>query len=245
MEPAIQTTPTEKKDQISWKTTALVIGIIILLLSGAGLGVGYAFFWDKPAHEDTVDYQKDYAYNLVKNNPKNPDLRVELAYVLVQEGKLNEAQKELENALALDKNHFGAKLNLAIVMGEKGDMKGAKKKLEEVAKENPKNEDAKFLLGQAYIELGEYKKSREQFDFLLKLNPGTIDYIYWTAKAFEMEGNKEKAIELYQKTITYVPDYAPSLEALKGLGVKDLPNVVIPNTPSHGEIGKEEDTSNK
>lgn len=231
-----QDSPIIEEQKVSLKKAVFMIVSIIVVLTGAGLGVGYAMFWDKPVHEDPVDYQNQYAYNLVKNNPKNADLRVELAYSLAQEGKLDEAQKELENALALERDHFGAKLNLAIVLGEKGDMKAAKEKLEEIAKSNPKSEDAKFLLGQAYLEVGEYKKAREQFEFMLNANPGTIDYIYWIGKSYEMEGNKDEAIKQYKQTIAYVPDYIPGLEALKALGVEELPETVIPNSSSHTEF---------
>lgn len=229
---------TPQEEGVSWKKAVIQILAVVVVLSGVGLGVGYYFFWDKPVHKDPVDYQLQYAYNLVKNNPKNASLRVELAYALAQRRQLDEAQKELENALALDRKNFSAKLNLAIIMGEKGDMKGAKVKLEEVAKEYPKSEDVKFLLGQAYLEIKEYKKAREQFDYVLKANPGTVDYIYWIAKSFEMEGNKQEAIKQYKTTIAYVPDYMPSIEALKALGVKEIPKSSAPTTPNHGAASK-------
>ncbi|GAX91365.1 tetratricopeptide repeat protein [Effusibacillus lacus] len=198
------------------KAIAILLGIF-LVLSSVFIGVGSAFIWDKPVYKSQDDYELEVAQKNVEQYPSNARLRVELGWVYLQRKRHDEAIREFENALKIDKDYTGAKLNLAIAKGEKGDLQEAKKILEEIKDKNKQNVDARYLLGQIYKEEKQFEKAVEEFRFVLNANPGTVDYMYQIAHVYELQGNKEKAVAEYQKVLSYVPDYAPAKQALDRL----------------------------
>lgn len=204
-------------NHVSWKKAAVILVGVFLGLSAAFIGIGYAFVWDKPIHQSQDDFQLEVATKNVEKFPNNASLRVELGWVYIQRHRYDDAIKELENALKLDKDSIPAKINLAIAKAEKGDLQESKKILEEIKGKSPAIEDVRYLLGEIYKEEKAYDQALTEFQFVLNANPGTVDYIYQIANVYELQGKKEKAIEEYQKAIAYIPDYAPAKQALARL----------------------------
>lgn len=201
------------------KAIKLIIITLISVLS-VGMLVGYLLFWDKPQYESKQDYDLKVAIANTKKYPKSAKMRVELGWIYAQQGKLNDAIREYENAQKLDKRSVSAKLNLAIIYMMKKEYRESEKILVDLVKKNPQFTDARINLGETYMELKEYDKAIKEFDFVLKANPGTVDFMYAIGNAYEKKGDKKTALIWYKEAIRFVPDYQEAKNGLMRLGYK-------------------------
>lgn len=212
------------EEKISTKRALGILGLMAVVLIGLGLTAGYLFFWNQPEYQTTEEYELQGAVNAVQKYPKDPQLRIELGWLLLKEKQYDRAILEYKNALKLDPKHVGAKLNIAIAYAEQKKYKEAKTELEKIKKDNPTNVDARVALGSVYYYTKEYEKALKEYEFALNANPGTVDYIMLIAKVKEDKGDKQGAIAEYKKVLAYVPSYTAAQDALKALGYKVTTN---------------------
>lgn len=214
-----QRKPLAEDKLIEIKKAYSIIAGLLVVVTALGMGIGYAFFWDKPEYSSPEDYELKTAINNVKSSPKDPDLRIELGWVYLKQGNSKKALEEYRNALKIDPKNVGAKLNVAMVYAHEKDYTKAQGEMEKIIKEYPTYMDARVALGSVYYQLKKYDKALEQYQFALAANPGTVDYIVMIGKIYEVQGKKDQAKAQYQKALEYVPDFQPALAALKDMGV--------------------------
>ena len=92
----------------------------------------YALLPDWPKAE--VGYRK-----VLAENSQLEEAWSDLGYVLLAQNKIEEAEKSIDKALALDPDYIQAKINLASVYLAQERFKEARKLLREIQKENPDN----------------------------------------------------------------------------------------------------------
>jgi tetratricopeptide (TPR) repeat protein len=112
-----------------------------------------------------------------------------------------------EKVLEINPNNLNAKTDLGICYaeGSANPMKGILM-LRDVVSANPKHENAQLNLGFLSVKSGQYDKAQERFDKVLEINPARLDVYIFKAQTFYQSGNKEKAIEYFEKFKQYSND---------------------------------------
>ena len=83
---------------------------------------------------------------ICKENPKYVQALSNLAFIYLQENRVQEAEGLLNRAIALDPDYDQALLNKASIFMFKNDRASAKKLILKILKRNPSNEKAKHAL---------------------------------------------------------------------------------------------------
>ena len=81
-----------------------------------------------------------------KTYSKSPAVAFRLGLLYYKGEQFDNAKKEFEEAVALDKEYANALYFLGLVLDRQGDKKGAIEKFEKVSKSNPENEDVKKII---------------------------------------------------------------------------------------------------
>lgn len=68
-----------------------------------------------------------------------------------------------------------------------------------ITREKPNNIQANLMLGRLSIQSGQFDKALGRFETILKQEPENTEALYFLAEAYKGKGNKEKAIELFEK----------------------------------------------
>lgn len=108
---------------------------------------------------------------LVSRHPEVADLHNSLGALLFKERELAEAERELENAVALDPSLVMAHYNLGLVRFEKGELEGAARGFATAVELDPKNPHYHFSLARAYRGSYELEKAAASFRAGLALSP--------------------------------------------------------------------------
>ncbi|HSQ15920.1 MAG TPA: tetratricopeptide repeat protein, partial [Candidatus Binatia bacterium] len=90
-----------------------------------------------------------------------PDIRYEIANVLVKKGRLPDAREELEKALAADEGHTKSRYLLAGILAASGERGKAMAEYDRVLEEDPENDDAYHHIATLHAERGEYSRAEE------------------------------------------------------------------------------------
>lgn len=119
---------------------------------------------------------------------------------------IHKAQLAYENALELDPGNLDAKTGLGAVLveGTPDPMKGIQM-LMDVVEEDPENVKANMTLGMFSIQSGQYDKALERLRTVIRNEPSGEAYFYM-AEAYRASGDKEKAVEAYEKTKEFIVD---------------------------------------
>lgn len=92
------------------------------------------FYYDGQAYEQAVGYYE----SALKIDPKNPDVRTDMATCLWYEGNPDAAIREFERSLSYSPNHAGTLFNMGVVKWQgKHDPKGAVAAWEKLLQSNP------------------------------------------------------------------------------------------------------------
>ena len=114
-----------------------------------------------------------------------------------------EAQQAIEcfkRSLELNPDNDTAKMALAAsyIEGTGETMQGVQLLLG-ITREKPDNVPANLMLGRLSIQSGQFDKAIQRFETVLKSEPEITEALYFLAEAYKGKGNKEKAIELFEK----------------------------------------------
>lgn len=129
------------------------------------------------------------------------------AIELMDNGKIDESIKLLEEAQALDPDRFVYPYEIAYAHYLKGDYKGAIKILEKIRKHKDVSDRLFQLLGNSYDNIGNSDKAFDVYDEGLKLFPNSgiiyleIGNVFWGKKEYG------KALPYYEKGIEVDPEF--------------------------------------
>lgn len=118
----------------------------------------------------------------------------------VQMWEAQQAVACFERALEINPGNDTVKMALAAsyIEGTGETMKGVQLLLG-VTRENPDNIAANLMLGRLSIQSGQYDKALGRFETVLKIDPKNTEALYFLAETYKGKGDKEKAIELFEK----------------------------------------------
>ncbi|TFH32602.1 MAG: tetratricopeptide repeat protein, partial [Deltaproteobacteria bacterium] len=159
---------------------------LLLFLAPAGASIGaaapnpsrydsraYTYFLAGylDSREGNLDAALGSYRKALKYADDEPDIRYEIANVLVKKGRLPEAREELEKALAVDAGHSSSRYLLAGILAASGDREKALAEYDRVLKEDPENDDAYLHVATLYAENGEFSKAEEVLSALIARDP--------------------------------------------------------------------------
>ncbi len=83
-----------------------------------------------------------------------------------------------------------------------------------VTREKPDNVPANLMLGRLSIQSGQFDKAIGRFETVLKTEPKNTEALYFLAEAYKGKGDKEKAIELFEKCKQIVnrPEFSKDID---------------------------------
>jgi len=146
------------------------------------------------------------------NDWLNAGTRFNDAYRLSQDSSLQSAfvlsaVEALQNATKLNPDNLDAKAGLGVAYvngGAPSPMQGISLLLEVVAKD-PNNRSANLNLGLFAMKSGQYEKAVVRFKTLIAQKPEIEPYFY-LAESYKQLGQKQQAIDAYQKCKELMPD---------------------------------------
>jgi tetratricopeptide (TPR) repeat protein/arylsulfatase A-like enzyme len=152
-----------------------------------------------------LDQARDAFDKALEIDPLNGDAHNGLARILIEEGKMEEAQKELEVALRFLPNDRRVLGTLAALNNKKKQYDEAVTLARRALEINENDAQALNGLGSALRNLGDLAGARQAFEKVLERNPRYVPCIINLAQVYLAERREEKAAELYERALAINP----------------------------------------
>ena len=138
-------------------------------------------------------------------NPKDPDVRLNLAYAYDRQGRIDEAIVQYEKAIELSPRNSVAHNNLGVLYGKKGRYEEAVHEFEEAAGIDPTSTKASENLAtakknQAIVQTRERLLAEALSG--AKAHPTSPIHAYKLARFYAFYGNRDQAIEWLERALT-------------------------------------------
>ncbi len=151
-------------------------------------------------------------------NPKNdPLLFMAKAYLHMQQGKIADARKEMEDVLNAGRYKNVDALMAAAsanIENKNGDANWAIELLQKAAKRDKKNAAIELLLGDAYRKLHDGSSAIVAYMKAGSLDPSLAAVPYREGRVYQTQNNTEIYLEKFTKAYTIDPHYAPAIYQL-------------------------------
>ncbi len=211
----------KKKNEYFTKLQAflLLFTTLVVCLVG-GYYISDKFLWPDPAEQrlnDKLAYYKDK----IEAEPNNPEHRVNLGYTYYLKGDNEDAIKQLNLAVDLDKKYFGAYFNLGLVYIDEKRFNDALTQAQKAVELSPKNYKSHLLAGMVYRHLKMYDEALKSLSEALSLMPTNTDTITEIGRVAEDRKNYSEAEKLYKEALSYDPLYKPATEGLDRIAAKN------------------------
>jgi tetratricopeptide (TPR) repeat protein len=159
-------------------------------------------------HAAKGDYSsaKPLLENAIALNPENKWYNILLAQLYQNNKQYTEASKIYSNLIKLNPDIFDFYLLKAINLASAENYEEAIKAYLELEEKFGFNEQIYVAREQLYRALGKNKEAYGEIEKLIKSDPSVPDYYVIMADMFKFDGNKEKALEYYNKVLEIDPD---------------------------------------
>ena len=159
---------------------------IIILLT-------YIFASDYPSYSDESETFKQYVTD---------------GDELLQEGDLQGAMKQYQEAVKIDPGNFDTHLKLGKIFEWSGNFSAAAEEYKHAIASSPKNAEAHFLLGYTYIKLRELNNAEKECKEAIKLNPKWAEPYLLLGNILEFQYRRKDAIPCYKEATLLEPNNA-------------------------------------
>lgn len=122
-----------------------------------------------------LDAQIMRTLEALRADESNAQLHNELGALLVQKGFPNDAEREFERAVDLEKRHFQAWYNLGLIRAARGDEGGARRAFQRTVHYKPGHPMALFQLGLIEEKLKHTDRAIALYAKALRINPALIE----------------------------------------------------------------------
>ncbi|MCI8307087.1 MAG: tetratricopeptide repeat protein [Lachnospiraceae bacterium] len=228
----------EKEKPRAFPFINVMIGVIIGLFVGIGLIMPTL---SNKYNEDKASEVTDYGEKIAERDSKIKSLEYDKGnlenHIAELERQLKEANEDTslsaaevyQKILAAYKQYNDGDKAKALAAVADIDMSGiedstAKDIVDTIQSEDASNASAEaFEKGRTAYNSGKYDEAKEHFDEALELNKDNYDAIYFYGRLYHRQGNKEKAVEYYNRIIEDYPECSRAREAktrLAELGVR-------------------------
>ena len=143
--------------------------------------------------------------DVLSKNPESATAHNNLANVLRQQGKIDDAIVEYRRALELDPNYQFGRYNLGATLVQKGEAASAIPLLEQALRVDPNNPKAYYSLGTALEQTGQPEEAIAAYNRSLRLQPDFLDARTNLANLLLEKGDNENAMLHYRKAVELAP----------------------------------------
>jgi predicted TPR repeat methyltransferase len=146
--------------------------------------------------------EAEYCYRQVlKSVPQDVDVLCNLGAVLMSQGRLDEAESALTEAIALDRNHAISNYNLGNVLKKQGKIEEAKDRYLRAIESDRAHAGAHFNIGNIYLEEGRLDEALSCFRNTISLDPGHIAAHLNIGNVLKAQGKIDEALVSYRHVI--------------------------------------------
>lgn len=184
------------------------------------------------AYENLGQEQKalDALYQSVRLDPSNVDARMNLATMYFNGGQMGSAIKQYKEVIAVDGGNVEAYTYLAKCLLEQGKVAQAKKYLQQSLGADANNAEAHWELGNIYWKReNSPDQALKEYRIAVSLEPSQHMYYQNLALLLEEQGNKQDAIDVWEKSLIYIDD------ALRKEKIRERIDVLRHGKPAEGE----------
>ena len=131
-----------------------------------------------------------------------------------QAWEAQEANDLLTKASAMDPSNDTIQVALATSEVTEGQIMQGVQRLLSVTKHDPNNEDANVMLGRLAVTSGQYDKAVTRLSAVVAKHPNNTEAMYFLAEAYRGLGDKQHAIEWFEKCKKAVnnPDFSAQID---------------------------------
>ena len=156
-------------------------------------------------------------------DPEYPDAHLNLGLTYADNGRIEDAMKELQVSIDLDPSDAFPRHELAALLMDEGDYRSAITQLKEVTRLEPDNFEAQLDLGICYAQKGFYAEAERAYDkarsinaddLLLNYNIAALNALWGRSK--EAIDHLKKAMALDKKKVQGWMSTDPMFDSLKG-----------------------------
>ncbi len=178
---------------------------------------------DRPV-EAVSAYEKSAVLNPGETMP-----HLRLAGYYARAGMQEMALKKLKTVLELDPQNTHAHYLLALVYSAQKKYDQAAQEYEIIlktaSKDNPENLEIYIYLAQLYYSQGQYPQAIAQFNRILEIQPENVSANYLLATALLDTNHRDRARELFKKTLSIEPAHDGALNSLAYMYAEDGVNL--------------------
>lgn len=153
----------------------------------------------------------------VKINPKSVASYIYLADEYRKLNQFDKAEEAIKKALLISPERAMAHNTYGLILEEKGDLQGALKEHKQAVKLEPKKDWMWVYLAFAQTRVMDTEGAIESYNQALAINSNDTLSLYFLGKLYEQTGNKNKAIETFEKLFKINSDYEDVKERLERL----------------------------
>lgn len=150
----------------------------------------------------------------IARNPSSWLAHNNLGNCLRQEGKVDDAMAQYQEALRFEPENTITLYNIASALVQKGKLDDAIAQYREVLRVNPKYLDAYVNLGDALLKKGQLDEATAQYIAALKIKPNDAMAHYNLGTVLLQQGKKDEAIAHFEEAVQINPDYADAQDNL-------------------------------
>jgi len=209
---------TQTLRRLVWGTLAALM-ILSISFGGYYTWDRYLHLGDKsPLEENTAQLEK-----LVRENPQDPERRLSLAQLYLEQGLPDRAIEQARQILSVYPDRDGALFILGLGLMQTEQYEAAIESLEQfsaihraspMAKIDTLLEAALYYLGESYLKSGQPDQAVPVLLEALTIDRTDADALYQLGLAYAQMNQHEKAIEQYMQAVLFVPDYSEAYKRL-------------------------------
>ena len=189
------------------RRTLAVAGLAVLVALGAAAAVR------------ATTYRNDRALftAAVRENPRSEIARNNLGMALYAAGRLDEAEREYQEALRLQPAAVAPLANLGLLRERRGDLPGAKAAFEETLRRLPTHAVAAVHLARLALREGDRQAAAKRLDALFAAGGESYDALTERAGIWLQEGRPDAARPLLERAVREFPERREAREMLRGV----------------------------
>lgn len=154
----------------------------------------------------------------LKYSPRNAEVRIALAKLLIKKGRTDRAREELALVLQEAPDHADANLQVGILCLQQSRFDEAVSALKKSLESSPEQDDVLFYLAAAYAQLGQLEASINHLAKAAQIAPTNANYPFNLGLLYVQQGNREMASEQLRKALRLNPDFPEARQQLQQLG---------------------------
>lgn len=153
--------------------------------------------------------------------PQVPELHYEAAVAYVQNGSMNEALKELDEALRLNRDYADAAILRAEIKMRNGAPESAVIDLVAFTRSHPENARAFLTLADAYRTIEKYDEALKIYQAFIKQNPTSAEFPFAAGSILLQQKKFDEARPYFEQALARFPAYVMAAEQLVDLDLRN------------------------